>query len=115
MEDLNQWRGEDVLDAGGDKIGKLEEIYYDSESDQPLFLGVKIGHLSHRLAFVPFVGVSIGKGHLSTNQSKSVVQQAPAIDPGTELMAERESEIFGYYNLAYRPSSTPSGKRLVRR
>lgn len=48
-EDINQWRGQDVVDPGGDKIGKLEEIYYDSDTDQPVFLGVKTGHMSHHL------------------------------------------------------------------
>ncbi|MGH9086580.1 MAG: PRC-barrel domain-containing protein [Acidimicrobiales bacterium] len=115
MEDLNQWRGEDVVDTGGDKIGKLEEIYYDSDNDEPVFLGVKTGHLSHHLLFVPYQGVSAGNGHVSTNQAKSVVEKAPKIEPGSELARDQEVEIFEYYNMPYTPSFSSGGRRLVRR
>ena len=48
-----RWRGQDVLDPQGDKLGKLEEIYYDTETDVPAFAAVKSGTLSKHLTIVP--------------------------------------------------------------
>ncbi|MGH7904372.1 MAG: PRC-barrel domain-containing protein [Candidatus Dormibacteraceae bacterium] len=115
LEDINQWRGEDVVDAGGEKIGTLEEIYYDSETDQPLFLGVKVGLLSPHLTFVPFQGLSVGKEHLLTDQAKSQVKSAPTLALNAELPQEEEAKIFDHYHLDYTRGSTPTGKRLIRR
>ena len=43
IEDVKEWRGQDVLDAQGGKLGKLDEIYYDTETDLPAFAAVKSG------------------------------------------------------------------------
>ncbi|MGH7692544.1 MAG: PRC-barrel domain-containing protein [Candidatus Dormibacteria bacterium] len=115
LEDINQWRGEDVVDEGGDKIGTLEEIYYDGETDQPLFLGVKVGLLSQHLTFVPYAGISVGKAHLLTDRANSLVKSAPTLALGAELPQEEEAKIFEHFGLDYSPSSKPSGKRLIRR
>ncbi|MGH7666431.1 MAG: PRC-barrel domain-containing protein [Candidatus Dormibacteria bacterium] len=115
LEDINQWRGEDVVDAGGDKIGTLEEIYYDEETDQPLFLGVKVGLLNQHLTLVPYSGISVGKDYLLTDRAKSLVKSAPTLALGAELPQDEEAKIFEHYHLDYSPSSRPSGKRLIRR
>jgi hypothetical protein len=41
LENVSQW-GEDVVDAGGDKIGKLEAAYVDVDTDEPV-LGARAG------------------------------------------------------------------------
>jgi sporulation protein YlmC with PRC-barrel domain len=40
---LGDWRGKDVLDRDGEKIGKLEDVYVDTESDVEEFGTVKEG------------------------------------------------------------------------
>jgi hypothetical protein len=39
---VREWRGEDVLDENGDKIGSLEAVYVDTETDEPAFATVKV-------------------------------------------------------------------------
>ena len=42
-EDVLSWRGQDMVDADGDKIGTIEEIYLDAETDEPEWAVVTTG------------------------------------------------------------------------
>ncbi len=61
VENITDWRGQDVLDAVGDKLGKLEEIYFDGETDEPVFAAVKSGTFSKSLTLVPLGKASVGR------------------------------------------------------
>ena len=53
--DIREWRGHDVVDSGGHKIGELEAIYVDTSTDLPAFATVTVGMPTrHRLVFVPW-------------------------------------------------------------
>ena len=56
IENLADWRGKDVVDRDGDKIGKLEDVYIDTQTEQPMFGSVKEGLFSKHLTFVPLIG-----------------------------------------------------------
>ncbi len=40
---IREWRGHDVVDAEGSKIGELEAVYVDTGTDLPSFGTVKVG------------------------------------------------------------------------
>ena len=44
IERLGELRGSPVYDSAGEKIGKVEEIYYDMETRQPEWLGIGTGY-----------------------------------------------------------------------
>lgn len=50
IDDVKQWRGQDVVDEQGDKLGKLDEVYYDTETDRPAFAYSPAGDGARRLA-----------------------------------------------------------------
>jgi hypothetical protein len=43
IEDIKQWRGQDVIDPADEKLGKLEAVFYDTEKHTPAFAAVKSG------------------------------------------------------------------------
>src|SRR5260370_7110425 len=52
--DIREWRGHDVVDADGHKIGELEAVYVDTSTDLPSFGTVRVGMPTrHRLPFRP--------------------------------------------------------------
>ena len=53
VENIADWRGQEVVDPNGEKLGKLEEIYFDGETDEPVFGAVKTGLVSKSLTLVP--------------------------------------------------------------
>ena len=50
---LADWHGKDLIDSAGEKIGKLQDVYVDVETDEPMFGTVKEGFFGRHLTFVP--------------------------------------------------------------
>src|SRR4051794_25832409 len=88
IEDLKDWFGQDVVDIGGEKLGKLEDVFYDTEADTPAFAAVKSGTFSKHLTLVALDGASAGKAHLRVPVDKRRFKQAPSFDPAAELTLE---------------------------
>lgn len=60
---IREWRGRDVVDPDGRKIGELEAVYVDTGTDLPFFATVTVGMPTrHRLAFVPLGQATVGPG-----------------------------------------------------
>ena len=71
-ENIRDWRGHDVVDADGHKIGELEAIYVDTGTDLPSFGTVKVGMVGrHRLVFVPLDRARVGPGYLRSPSLRS--------------------------------------------
>jgi uncharacterized protein YrrD len=111
-----EWRGKTLVDADGEKIGKLEDVYVDVETDVPQFATVKEGFIGRHLTFVPLGGITVGPDELRVAVSKAQVQDAPNIElHGEELSQDDESSLYHHFELNYTPPNTPSGRRLARR
>jgi hypothetical protein len=113
--DIREWRGHDVVDDAGRKIGTLESVYVDTATDQPAFATVTVGlPTRRRLVFVPLDGATVGPGYLKVTRPKNLVRDAPSIDTDGELPASQEAAVFGHYELAYQPGASGE-RRLARR
>jgi hypothetical protein len=114
-ENIRDWRGHDVVDADGHKIGVLEAIYVDTGTDEPSFGTIKVGMPTrYRLVFVPLDRATVGPGHLKVTFTKKQVKDAPSIDTDGELMAADEEAVFKHYGLTYEPGAGGE-RRLGRR
>jgi hypothetical protein len=114
-ENIRDWRGHDVVDADGHKIGQLEAIYVDTGTDLPSFGTVTVGMVGrHRLVFVPLDKATVGPGYLKVAYDKKQVKDAPSIDTDGELPAASEEEVFAHYGLTYQPGAGGE-RRLGRR
>ncbi|GAA2170477.1 PRC-barrel domain-containing protein [Actinomadura napierensis] len=114
IEDIRQWRGHDVVDASGSRIGELEAVYVDTATDQPSFATVKVGlPTRQRLVFAPLAGATLGPGHVRLAHDKKQVKNAPSIGTDGELPASEEQAVFDYYELPY--EAGPNERRLGRR
>ncbi|MGI8576731.1 MAG: PRC-barrel domain-containing protein [Nocardioidaceae bacterium] len=114
-DDIRDWRGHDVVDREGSKIGSLEAVYFDTASEQPVFASVKIGLPGrHRLVFAPLDGARVSPDHVRVIADKKLVKDAPTIDTDGELTADAEPGLFEHYGLPYQPGATGE-RRLGRR
>jgi uncharacterized protein YrrD len=114
--DIAEWHGKQLIDRYGEKIGKLEEVYVDFETDEPVFGTVKEGFIGRHLTFVPLAGITIGPDSLQVAVSKEQVEDAPNIESeGDQLSQADESALYHHYQLNYTPPDTESGRRLARR
>ncbi|HXP28888.1 MAG TPA: PRC-barrel domain-containing protein [Solirubrobacteraceae bacterium] len=110
------WHGQQIVDVDGEKIGKLEDVYVDVETDVPQFATVKEGLIGRHLTFVPLGGITVGPDELRVAVTKAQVQDAPNIaQQGEELSQEDESALYHHFELNYTPIATESGRRLAKR
>ena len=70
--DVMSWRGQTLVDGNGDKIGKIEEIYLDAETDVPEWALVTTGMFGTKQSFVPIQdATSSDDGNASASRSPS--------------------------------------------
>jgi hypothetical protein len=111
-----EWHGKMLVDRNGEKIGKLQDIYVDVETDEPQFATVKEGLIGRHLTFVPLTGIRIGPDDLQVATTKEQVRSAPEIEMhGEELSQADESTLYHHFEMNYTPIKTESGRRLARR
>src|SRR5512133_815835 len=114
--EIAEWRGRDLVDRDGERIGRLEDVYFDVETDEPQFGTVKEGFIGSHLTFVPLTELTIGPDNLQVPVSKDQVKEAPNIAlQGGELSQPGEAALYHHYQLNYTPPDTQSGRRLARR
>jgi hypothetical protein len=112
--DIREWRGHNVVDAQGHKIGALEAVYVDTTTDLPSFGSVTVGlPTRRRLVFVPLDHATVGPGYVKVTYDKKQVKDAPSIGTDGELPAGDEEAIFKHYGLAYQPGA--DGERQLAR
>jgi len=113
--DIREWRGHDVVDSNGSKIGNLESIYVDTATDKASFATVTVGvPTRRRLVFVPLDGARVGPGYLKVAYPKNKVKGAPSIGTDGELPADGEPAVFQHYELSYQ-AGAGGERRLARR
>src|SRR5215210_6492223 len=96
----DQYAGYTVVDEGGSKIGKVDDLFLD-ENDQPEYFGVKIGFLGTSSTLIPadITTVNNEQGFIEVSQPKSTVQDGPAFDDDHEISPDYENEVRSYYGL----------------
>jgi sporulation protein YlmC with PRC-barrel domain len=114
VENISDWRGQEVVDRSGEKLGKLEEVYYDGETDEPAFAAVKSGLVSKSITLVPLARASVGHDYVRVDQAKGDVKKAPSFDTDAELSLDDEASAYRHFGLEYTPAGE-GARRLAKR
>jgi len=101
MTDLSGWRGHDAVDPSGDKIGKIEDIYLDEQTDQPEWLAVRTGFFGRRISFVPIAEARATGDDVVVPYTKDQVKDAPNAEPDGILTEREEARLYEHYGLPY--------------
>ncbi len=104
-----QFRGENLCDSDGDKIGSVEEIYLDAETNSPEWALVNTGMFGGKSTFVPLRDASEADGTLQVPFDKATVKDAPKMDPNGQLSQSEEAELYRYYGMDYSESRSDTG------
>jgi uncharacterized protein (TIGR02271 family) len=91
------WIGRDAVDQDGDKIGRIEEIYLDDQTGSPEWLAIKTGLFGMKLTFAPIAGSTADGDNLRLPYAKSLVKDAPSVDPDGHLEPEEEATLYRHY------------------
>lgn len=109
LESVLEWRGLDMVDPDGDKIGSIEEIYVDQETDQPEWALVNTGMFGSKSTFVPITEGREDGGRVLVPFEKSRVKDAPNMDPSGELTRDEEAQLYRHYGMEYGQSESQTG------
>ena len=108
MDRLQESRGVPVYDSSGEKIGKVEEIFYDDQTNEPEWIGLGTGFFGTKRVLVPVEGASLSDDGYTVPYDKEQVKGSPDID-SDEISQETEAELYSYYGLSYSEQRSGTG------
>jgi uncharacterized protein (TIGR02271 family) len=93
--------GRTLVDNNGEKIGKIDELYYDERGGQPEWALVTTGLFGTKKTFVPVASATPSGEELMVPVSKDQVKDAPRVDADQELSEQEEQTLFEHYGVPY--------------
>jgi hypothetical protein len=111
IEQIEEWAGQNVVDRDGEKVGKLEDVYFAAGSREVVFGCVKAGMLGRRHFLVPFADASVARDHIRVAYTQDQIKDGPQTDPGATLESGMEQELIRHYelDLTALPAGTAGG------
>ena len=100
-------RGNAVYSSDGEKIGSVEEVFVDEDTDRPEWIGIGTGFLGTKRVIVPATGAELRDEGIHVPYTKEQVKNTPDVD-SDEISQETEAALYAHYGLDYseRRSST---------
>jgi sporulation protein YlmC with PRC-barrel domain len=106
VSEAYEWRARTMVDAQGEKLGKIEQIYLDQQSGRPEWALVNTGLFGTKSSFVPLAGASASAKEIRVDVDRDRVKDAPQVDPDEELSQQEEAELFRHYGVPYDEGGT---------
>jgi uncharacterized protein (TIGR02271 family) len=100
------WSGRTVVATDGEKIGKVDALYLDHQSDRPEWASVHTGLFGSKRSFVPLAGATPQGEDVRVPVFKDQVKSAPGIEPEGELSEQEEIALFEHYGVPYTERGT---------
>lgn len=102
-----------MLDRAGEKIGTIEQIYLVEETGRPEWALVRMGLIGRRTTLVPIGEAQPTSEGLRAGYQKSVVADAPEVEPDADPSDELVARIYRHYGISGDqpgpPAVAPSG------
>jgi uncharacterized protein (TIGR02271 family) len=109
IDEVLQWRGQTMVGAGDEKIGKIEEIYLDTDTERPEWALVNTGLFGTASSFVPIADATAAGGSVRVPFEKARVKDAPKHEGGGDLSQQEEAALYAHYGMGYTESRSDSG------
>ncbi|MGI8707775.1 MAG: DUF2382 domain-containing protein [Actinomycetota bacterium] len=108
-EQILDAQGSKVLSAEKEKVGTVEEIYLDRDTDQPEWVLVNTGSFGTRATFVPLAEANMNENELVVPYAIEQIKGAPNMEPTGDLSEGEEAQLYSYYGLDYSQSESGTG------
>ena len=95
-----------AFDKNGDKVGKIGQLFVDSNSGEPTFVAVNTGLFGRNSSLVPLAGAKLNNEELHVVHTKDEISDAPNISDTDEgLEPEEEERLYKHYGLTTQDSA----------
>jgi sporulation protein YlmC with PRC-barrel domain len=109
VAEVLEWHGRTVVTTAGDKLGKIEKIYFDQETNRPEWALIDTGMFAGKSSFMPLQGATSDGEQVTAPYSKDQVKDAPKIKPTLTISQAEEAELYRHYGIEYGESRSGSG------
>lgn len=100
-----------AFDKNGDKVGKVGQLFVDSNSGEPTFVAVNTGLFGRNSSLVPLAGAKLNNEELHVAHTKDEISDAPNISDTDEgLEPEEEERLYKHYGLTTQDSAQNSDR-----
>jgi uncharacterized protein (TIGR02271 family) len=109
IAEVTRWKGQTVVGPDGEKIGKIEDVYLDQQTDKPEWLAVKTGLFGGGVSFIPLAEASTEGDDVRVPYGKDQVKDAPHAEADGQLSQQEEGELYRHYGMEYSEARSDSG------
>lgn len=99
VEHIDDWKGLDVVDRDGEKVGKLEETYSELGEQNPVIGAVKTGRLTSKVHLVPLTEVTVGRDHIRVPLSEEEIKASPTVSSHGQMTREEETAFLHHHGI----------------
>jgi sporulation protein YlmC with PRC-barrel domain len=98
-EDINTiiGGGGEVRTSGGDKVGKVGQVYLDDQSGQPSWVTVRTGLFGTQESFVPVSSADLVGQDVVVPYDKETIKGTPRVEADATLSPQEEKQLYSYY------------------
>ena len=97
-QDVQQFIGRTAVDSEGGKVGKIGQVYLDSQTGQPLWVTVATGMFGSRQSFAPVYGSRFDGDQVMLAVSKDLIKDAPSIEDDGQIDASEQDALYQHYS-----------------
>ncbi len=102
LTDAGDYHGRFLCDSSGERVGRIDEVYLDADTDRPEFGLVNTGLAGGRSSFVPLRdGVSVGGKDVRVPLPRERMEGAPSVEPGGQLSGGEEAQLYEHYGMEF--------------
>jgi sporulation protein YlmC with PRC-barrel domain len=102
VEQIGEWLGQEVVDADGESLGKLEDVYYARGQAEPQLALIKSGLLGRKRTIVPLQDATVGREHIRvafTSEQVAHVSDTVDVEFGETLAGPGAQQLAGVYGV----------------
>lgn len=99
QQELDRLAASHVIDAKGEDVGAVSDVYLDDSTGQPEWVTVKSGVMGRREHFVPLVDATWVGENIQVPLDKQQIKDAPHIAAEENLSVEQEEDLYQYYRI----------------
>jgi hypothetical protein len=97
-DEVRAWVGLRLDEIAGAGVGKLEGVFVDEDSGEPVWLLARMGRFGHH-TLVPGRDAVEGVGKVWVPYTRDQIRRAPKVQPSVELTAEAERQLLEHYRI----------------
>ncbi len=111
MDQLSAMRGRDVFTNDGEKLGEVDQMFFDEATNAPKWIEVSNGLFNTHHVLVPVEGASVRDVELHLPLTRDQIEQAPEAEEMTALSLNSEQALSRHYGVSTTTGGDASQER----